>query len=93
MVPTKLKSGGTRPPSPTDLRPWQNKRDILREKRESGMALKSVNLRPKAVVLTPRPYAPELEKTSRHTSDIYFTTWTFCDTFYNVDEHFHFRKG
>ena len=34
----------------------QNKRDILREKRESGMALKSVSLRPKAVVLTPMNY-------------------------------------
>ena len=29
------------------------KRDILSEKRESGMALKSVSLRPKAVLLTP----------------------------------------
>ena len=31
----------------------QKKRDILSEKRESGMALKSVSLHPKAVVLTP----------------------------------------
>ena len=31
----------------------KKKRDILSEKRESGMALKSVNLRPKAVMLTP----------------------------------------
>ena len=36
--------------------PTQNtpkNRDILSEKRESGMALKSVSLRPKAVLLTP----------------------------------------
>ena len=31
----------------------QKKRDILSGKRESGMVLKSVSLRPKAVVLTP----------------------------------------
>ena len=31
----------------------QKKRDILSEKRVSGMALKSVILRPKAVLLTP----------------------------------------
>ena len=31
----------------------QKKRDILSEKRESGMALKSASLRPKAVLLTP----------------------------------------
>ena len=31
----------------------QKKRDILSEKRESGTALKSVSLRPKAVMLTP----------------------------------------
>ena len=31
----------------------RKKRDILSEKRESGMVLKSVSLRPKAVVLTP----------------------------------------
>ena len=31
----------------------QKKRDILSENRESGMALKSVSLRPKAVLLTP----------------------------------------
>ena len=31
----------------------RKKRDILSEKRESGMALKSLSLRPKAVMLTP----------------------------------------
>ena len=31
----------------------KKKRDILGEKRESGMALKTVSLRPKAVLLTP----------------------------------------
>ena len=32
---------------------YAKKRDILSEKRESGMALKSLSLRPKAVMLTP----------------------------------------
>ena len=32
---------------------YAKKRDILSKKRESGMALKSVSLRPKAVLLTP----------------------------------------
>ena len=31
----------------------RKKQDILSEKRESGMVLKSVSLRPKSVVLTP----------------------------------------
>ena len=34
----------------------QKKREILSEKRGSGMALKSVSLRPKAIVLTPMHY-------------------------------------
>ena len=33
------------------------KRDILSENQESGIALKSVSLRPKAVMLTPMKFA------------------------------------
>ena len=39
----------------------KKKRDILSEKRESGMALKSVSLRPNAVVLTPMPFMTTIQ--------------------------------